>query len=734
MPFMSSIGAKNVAGQNPDANPWSEPDSLLFGKWLSQKITEWQKTSPFGLHFANVSLAYAHRYGLDVKGVGANAAAVTRSGELGSVAEIRIPIAASLAAKVHNVIVGPELVWSPIATTTDYASEAQTIVARNVLQYYWHDKEVGPMAKEAREDSGYYAEGFIHAPWDEREGKDVAPVENGPPQKEGDIRPRLIPTWDVIRDPSFRSFDAMPFRILREFRNKYDVAAAVRPEDPAAFDAQAHHGQTFEDWAQAEYDRKKRACLNSNMTFEYWAPLQATYEDTDLVAVFYVYHERTDSVLAGRQTVMLADGTVLDDGPLDEAYARVLPVHRISAGEYKGTTVPYAKFFATLGAGEAGDALRSDLLTSATGVSSNIISGVENSDFEVAQLGGGVKFLPRAKDDPAPQVLNLHGVNPEAYKLDDRLQNLMQQIMGVDGLTAGTQDASKMSGAADVFLASTTVQNNSQDQAKWAAFVSRIGTSFLHIIAAKMQTPRKVALAGVARGALVTTTELSSNAVKGFDRAQVTVGGALEQTAAGKLTFAQMMLAGDGKTSWVQTPQQLQTLLDTGRSDALTQDLSNELLLINAENESLGRGETNVVMLDDNHALHIKIHKSVTSNIAARKDPAIVQAAQAHLDEHIRILRETDPVVLQALGQTPLPPPQPMGMPGAPAGGPPQASPGAPGMPPGGQQAKPPPDAPAPGQPPPGAAAPLPPINPATGQRAAPIAGTSPPALAQRPS
>ena len=87
---------------------------------------------------------------------------------------------------------------------------------------------------------------------------------------------------------------------------------------------------------------------------------------------------------------------------------------------------------------------------------------------------------------------------------------------------------------------------------------------------------------------------------------------------------------------------------------------------------------------------------------------AVVAALQAHQDAHVNVLRNTDPAVLQALGQTPL----------APAGMPPGA-PGAPQMPP--------------GEAPETKTAAMP-TNPATGQQAAPVGGTMPPGLAVRPS
>lgn len=713
LPKIQSVTSSPTAGQPRNTNPWAEPDSATFGKWLASRLENIQNADVANLHYSNVARAYAHLYGMDVEGVGANAAAVTRSGDQGSIAELRIPVAASLLTKAWNVVVGPELNWSTVATSTDFANEAQSVTAKSGLQYYWNDIGIGHLAKKADFSSMAFGECVVHLPWDKTKGPDIALGPDGRMATEGDIGFELIPTWDVFRDPTARSWESLPVAPIRCWRNRYDLAESIEPMD----------GETPE-----EFETKKNAVRNATRDYSYWMPVGFNYSDTDLIPVFYAYHKRTPSVPTGRQVMLLSNGIVLADDDLDIAYHKVGPIYRIDAGEYDGTPYPYSKFFGILGAQQAGDSLRKDLLTSATGVSSNIISAVENTDLPVGDLGGGVKIVFRGKDDPKPEVLNLHGVNPEAYKLDDRLQNLSQQVMGLDSLTAGTFEGNvDLSGAAMALLTSTSVQNNSQLQAKWGKFVSDLGTGILHHIQYHMPKPRRIALAGDARSGLVTAAEISGPAVQGIERAQVTLGTALSQTDAFKLEFATMMVKGDGKTSWVQTPQQMQTVIDTGRADALTQDLSNELLLIASENEAIGKGQLIPVVLSDDHALHLKLHKSVASNLTARQQPQVIQALQDHENAHMKVLMETDPRLLQLMGQPAI---------GGAPGGPPASE-----MPPGGsggdsaqkkaaegQAAPPAPEAQAKQH------GPSMPVNPATGQPAGPVAGAASPSLAVRPS
>ncbi len=740
MPFVTSSPAAPNAKARAGQNPFAEPDSVAFGAWLSGRLNDYQRSDTSNLHFANVMTAFQHLYGLDVEGVGANAAVVTRSGEQGSVAQLRIPQAATLLDKAWNIIVGAELTWSTVATTTDAASEAQSILMKNALQYYWNDLGVGPLAKAACRAGLAFGEGALHMPWDESLGEDGAAVDGDTEVHSGDIACRAVDTWNLIRDPSLKSYESASWVGVREFRNRYDVAASVKP---MASDLEPKEGEAPEE-TQARVEQlledRRADCLSAKMTYEFWSPFGiARNVDTDLIPVLTLYHKKTPSIPSGRVFECLPNGTPLQDEDLPKAHWKQLPVIRYAAGGYKDTPFPYSKWFGTLGSQQARDGVVKDILTNVTATSGCVISVESDADTAPFSLTGGPQVQVRGKGEKPPEVLQLQQTNPEAYKLTELLDAGMQQRMGIDALTAGQEaPSSQLSGTAMALLTSTSVQNNSQEQAAFAKFVQEIGMCVLGHIQHNMKTPRRIALAGKSKSSFVTDGQLSAEGVADIERVQCTMGTALSQTDAFKLEFATMMMKGDGKTSWVEKPQQLQLVIDTGRGDEINNGLSKELILINEENEAIGRGETPIVVLSDNHALHLKLQKTPVGSVEARKNPAVVAAQQAHEDAHIKMLRDTDPVVLQALGQTPLPPPVMGGMPGQPppgpqgaqppAGGPPQAGPG-PGS------GKPPEDAKAPPTPQglQQAKAPVLPKKP-DGTTAGPVAGVVPPGIAIRPS
>ena len=95
-------------------------------------------------------------------------------------------------------------------------------------------------------------------------------------------------------------------------------------------------------------------------------------------------------------------------------------------------------------------------------------------------------------------------------------------------------------------------------------------------------------------------------------------------------------------------------VLQTGNLQPMIHGETSELLLIADENEKISSGELPQALYSDNHVLHIREHNSVGSSTEARENPVIMKALLDHCQQHIELLRNTDPQLLQILGQQPL--------------------------------------------------------------------------------
>jgi hypothetical protein len=160
-------------------------------------------------------------------------------------------------------------------------------------------------------------------------------------------------------------------------------------------------------------------------------------------------------------------------------------------------------------------------------------------------------------------------------------------------------------------------------------------------------------------------------------------------TTAGRVQMAEQLL----QMNLVKTPQEYFEVLNTGKLDTVFENDLHQTLLIKQENEKMMQGNTPLVAPTDLHSIHIKEHSSVLSDSDIRENPDLIKVVNDHMQAHINALVNTDPRLLQIIGEHPLPPLQPPQQPGQP---PVPGAPSGPGGPGPGPQQGPPPQQPAP--------------------------------------
>jgi hypothetical protein len=125
-------------------------------------------------------------------------------------------------------------------------------------------------------------------------------------------------------------------------------------------------------------------------------------------------------------------------------------------------------------------------------------------------------------------------------------------------------------------------------------------------------------------------------------------------TTAGRTQMADNLI----QMGLVTSPEEYMSVINTGRLDRMTEGQMNHSLLIKAENERLVSGKEVVATAIDKHSHHIREHQSILADPDLRMDADLVARTLAHIQEHIDLLRVTDPDLLATLGEQPLGPPQ----------------------------------------------------------------------------
>jgi hypothetical protein len=148
-----------------------------------------------------------------------------------------------------------------------------------------------------------------------------------------------------------------------------------------------------------------------------------------------------------------------------------------------------------------------------------------------------------------------------------------------------------------------------------------------------------------------------SDDIKSINRVIVDSGNALMQSTAGRAQVAENLL----QMGLIDNVDKYLMVLNTGNLDYLTDGKIDNLTLIKSENESLVRGEAQQAIWSERHSMHIKEHMEVLNDPELKKDAVLVQLVLDHVQEHVNLLRTTDPILLSYIGEQPVAPAAPQG-------------------------------------------------------------------------
>ena len=555
-----------------------------------------------------------------------NGSRLNRSGQQGEFTSINVNHYRNLLLHLKTMTTQQRPAFEPRATNSDYKSQAQTILASGLLDYYMREKKMERYIKSAVEQCLVFGEGFIRVEWDTALGEvyGVNP-ETQAQIREGDLKYTNFTPVEVIRDFSKNSSDDHDYYILRSFQNKYNLMAK------------------YPDLAEKINEIPSKVDIESDYRFS-----QLLIQDSEDIPVYEFYHRRSAAMPDGRVTTLLSDDCVLLDGPLPY---RNLPVYRISPEEQVGTTFGYTVGYDLMPIQEALDGLYS------TAISNQSTFGIQNvmmpkgSDLSVNQLAGGFNLVEYDSKLGKPEALNLTSTPPEIFNFMQMLEKLMETISGVNSVARGNPENALAgnSGAALALVQSMAIQFSMGLQQSYAQLLEDLGTATINILRDFASVPRVAVIAGKSNRSLM--QQFTGDDLDLINRVVVDMGNPLTRTTAGKVNLAESMM----QNQLIQNPDQYIQVVTTGRLEPVIEGVQAELLNIKAENEELANSKPVPVVITDNHAKHILEHKVVLASPEARRNPQLIETVTTHIQEHLNFLKTADPALLQLLGSQPIP-------------------------------------------------------------------------------
>lgn len=613
--------------------------------------------------------AFRTYYGGRVNGSGRLAGSLFESssllpgGKQGEKTRLKANHYRNLLRHLHQLTTSQKPAIGTRAANSDYRSQSQTVLADGLLDYYWREKNLGNIIKDAAELSlAVYGEAFIHNPWDPNGGEVYAVGPYGLPVFEGEQDYDILTPIDAIRDPSLKDFKKSSWCILRLQKSRWELAAqySIYAEDIIASPGS---DESSDDWPTFQL-RGGRDPKND-----------------DQVSQYILYHKKTKALPEGRLVIFLKN-LVLFDGPMPY---RNLPLRRVCSERLYNTIYGYTVAWDLLGIQEGIDELHTTLMSNNKTFGIQSLHIKDTDSIQVSSLGGGMKLF---KSENPPTPIQLTKSAPESYDYLDKLEQTSELLSGISSTVRGNPEASLKSGTALALVVSQSVQFAAALEDAINRVVEELGTDLINNIKDFSQTERVANIVGKSKRAFAKT--FSSEDLSEINRVIVEQVNPLSKTVAGRAEIANNLL----QQGMIKNPEDYIMVLSTGNLNPVMEGRQLESLTIQAENEELRDGKDVMAIITENHKLHIEHHKDVISDPDSKRDPELVQRVLNHIQEHIDLAKSMDPALQAILGYTPVPgamtPPsdpmqnqapaveqsqdvQPAQMPGLPPGSPPEA-------------------------------------------------------------
>jgi len=546
---------------------------------------------------------------------------ITFGGEQGENAQISLNHYRNISQHILTMITSTKPSFIAKSANGDSKSTIQAKLATSLLEYYLRDKSLERILKKAVEYALVLGSGYIKMEWNTSVGNVYEYDEDtGEEVREGDVQFKNLSPYDVLFDVS-REAENQDWVVCRTFKNKFDIITK------------------YPDMA----DRIQG--LKTKDQFYTLRTVRNSFDESDDIPVYEFYHKKTETLPNGRYLLFLEDEIVLIDQ--DMPYPD-LPIFRIAGADILGTSYGYSPMFPLLEIQDALNSTHSAILTNQNAFAVQSIFVKRGSDINPKSLEGGMNII---EGNEAPVPINFTQTPGEVFNYAKMLEQQMETISGVNSVARGNPEASLKSGTALALVQASSLQYMSGLQQQYIRLMEDVATGLINMLKVFAKVPRIVALGGITNRSNM-MKEFSGDDVSDINRITIEVGNPMANTHAGRVQMASDLL----QYQLIKSPEQYISVMTTGRLDVMTDTIERNNDLVRAENERMLLGLDTPVLATDNHVQHIQEHQAMLADLNVRTDEQMNGIILNHINEHIRLMRETDPGLLQVLGIPALPP------------------------------------------------------------------------------
>lgn len=581
-----------------------------------------------------VTKLYARYYGL---GDEANSVDMSFVGPEGQQVKVYLNLFRFLVQQVVSLVAGAKLGYTAVPVNTDTQAKEAAIVATHMLRNAVRQERIARVLREATEYAVAFVEGFIRVYWDPEAGEAI---------REQAVDPT---TGDVVSSTVTKGANVVKaYSLLDVYRADFDP----NTHDPSWI--------IFRDWVNrydviAKRPELKDEILNiqtrSSYDFALFQPLFR--EDQDLIPQYTLYHKRCPAVPEGVEFTFWSP-TAFD--PATPLSYRKMPYARITPADVLRTQRGYSPSIDVMALGDVLTSLISTAVSNQARFGLPLLQSKRGNGVDVRTITDGSALL---EYNIAPvEPVALPGSSPETYRLIEMIRDWMVMLMGHNATSLGQiESSSRLSTASMSILEQKAMQAISGLQDTYLRAAEDVGELYVDSFRNHATEERTVRLVGRNNKSYVKS--FAGSYFDGVDSIVVELGDLNGATPTQRLNKAQLLLqAGQITTS------DFFEIERTGSLDTVLETASDPRITMEEENELIAQGENPPVLFTDNHIEHVLSVARLLASPADRANTALVQAAAAHVGEHLDQLRKMDPAlraIILGAGAPMPPPPAPQG-------------------------------------------------------------------------
>jgi hypothetical protein len=483
--------------------------------------------------------------------------------------------------------------WDPQARTSGAEATKQVRLCRNLLDYIMSAKRFDQKIYDQMELAVVAGAGFCAFGWDAAAGLDG----------KGDVWATILAPWEMCHE-DIREYSDCGYWVFVRWEKRWDWVAQLAESDP----------EKAEKIATLSVDQDFLCGVRTAKTSE--------LASEDRIPVLYLYANASRALPKGRHAIVAGQDLILHDGP--NPYGSVSPVTRICAAEFLGTSRPLANSWSQLPIMEAFNAVVSAIMTRFDLGAVPDVAVPAGSDYEQGTMGGANRIEVDPSSEMKPGLIDLLQIPDVLPKLMESFKAAMEELSGINSVTRGNPSANITSGSMAALIAAQAVQFNSSDERSYTFALEASGNCLLRIYQRMPTEEQLIQIAGQDERWAVQS--FMRDDLADVLRVAVKTTTPYLKTLAGRKEIASELLAA----GMIQDPREFISALDSGELSPLFKGPVDQLIIIKGENENMRVGREAMVLVTDNHELHIREH-ICELDTDARYDEAYRTRLLAHI-------------------------------------------------------------------------------------------------------